>query len=119
MLFGDDVEADLSRRDFTINAMALRLPELELIDPFDGLADLAARRLRTPLDPEESFGDDPLRMLRAARFLAELELEPVAELVEAVASGTDGWPSSRPNASVTSSTRSSWSPPRRWRFGSW
>ena len=53
------VEADLSRRDFTINAMALRLPELELIDPFDGLADLSARRLRTPLDPDGSFGDDP------------------------------------------------------------
>ncbi len=87
VMFGDDVEADLSRRDFTINAMALRLPELELIDPFDGLADLSARRLRTPLDPDESFGDDPLRMLRAARFLAKLELDPVAELVEAVRTG--------------------------------
>ena len=50
--FGDDVVVDLSRRDFTINALALRLPDMELIDPFDGLGDLAAGRLRTPLDPE-------------------------------------------------------------------
>ena len=85
--FGDRVEDDLSRRDFTINAMALRLPEMELIDPFDGLADLAARRLRTPLDPEVSFADDPLRMLRAARFIARLDLEPDPELVEAVKAG--------------------------------
>jgi poly(A) polymerase len=82
--FGNDVEVDLARRDFTVNAMALRLPELELIDPFDGLADLSVHRLRTPLDPEESFADDPLRMLRAARFIAKLELEPTLELVEAV-----------------------------------
>jgi poly(A) polymerase len=87
VVFGDQVEADLSRRDFTVNAMALRLPELELIDPFDGLADLSARRLRTPLDPELSFGDDPLRMLRAARFVAKLDLEPAPDLVEAVRSG--------------------------------
>ena len=68
--FGDDIETDLSRRDFTVNAMALSLPELVLVDPFDGIGDLAARRLRTPLDPEVSFSDDPLRMLRAARFIA-------------------------------------------------
>ncbi len=68
--FGDSIEVDLSRRDFTVNAMALRLPDLELVDPFDGLADLAAHRLRTPLSPEQSFADDPLRMLRAARFIA-------------------------------------------------
>jgi poly(A) polymerase len=85
--FGDRVEDDLSRRDFTINAMALRLPEMELIDPFNGLADLAVRRLRTPLDPEVSFADDPLRMLRAARFIARLGLEPTPELIEAVQSG--------------------------------
>jgi poly(A) polymerase len=85
--FGDRVEDDLARRDFTINAMALRLPELELIDPFDGLSDLTAHRLRTPLDPEVSFADDPLRMLRAARFVAKLDLEPTAELVEAVQAG--------------------------------
>jgi poly(A) polymerase len=85
--FSDLVEDDLSRRDFTINAMALRLPELELVDPFGGLADLSAHRLRTPLGPEVSFSDDPLRMLRAARFLAQLDLEPTPELVEAVRSG--------------------------------
>ena len=85
--FGDVVEDDLSRRDFTINAMALRLPELELVDPFGGLADLSTHRLRTPLGPEVSFSDDPLRMLRAARFAAKLSLEPVPELVEAVRTG--------------------------------
>jgi poly(A) polymerase len=85
--FGDGIEDDLARRDFTVNAMALRLPELELIDPFDGLADLSVHRVRTPLDPEESFADDPLRMLRAARFVAKLDLEPAPELVEAVRSG--------------------------------
>jgi poly(A) polymerase len=85
--FGDRLEDDLARRDFTINAMALRLPELELIDPFDGLDDLSVHRLRTPLDPDVSFADDPLRMLRAARFIAKLELEPAPELVEAVKAG--------------------------------
>ncbi len=85
--FGDGLEDDLARRDFTINAMALRLPELELIDPFDGLADLSARRLRTPLDPELSFNDDPLRMLRAARFIAKLDLEPDSDMVSAVRAG--------------------------------
>jgi poly(A) polymerase len=82
--FGDDITVDLSRRDFTINALALRLPDMELIDPFDGLGDLAAGRLRTPLDPEVSFGDDPLRMLRAARFAARFSLEPDPALVAAV-----------------------------------
>src|SRR5580693_3851472 len=82
--FGDDIEQDLSRRDFTINALALRLPDMELVDPFDGLADLASGRLRTPLDPEISFGDDPLRMLRAARFAARFSLEPDPALTAAV-----------------------------------
>ncbi len=82
--FGDDIVADLSRRDFTVNAMALALPELELVDPFDGLGDLATKKLRTPLDPTSSFMDDPLRMLRAARFLAGYSLEPTGELVAAV-----------------------------------
>ncbi len=82
--FADDIETDLSRRDFTINAMALALPEPNLIDPFNGAADLAARVLRTPLTPEISFTDDPLRMLRAARFVAGLGLEPVPELVSAM-----------------------------------
>ncbi|MGD0741968.1 MAG: CCA tRNA nucleotidyltransferase [Acidimicrobiales bacterium] len=83
--FGDDIVADLSRRDFTVNAMALALPTLELVDPFDGLADLAARKLRTPLDPVVSFTDDPLRMLRAARFLTGYSLDPDEDLVVAVA----------------------------------
>jgi poly(A) polymerase len=82
--FSDVIDADLSRRDFTVNAMALRLPDLELVDPFGGIADLAACRLRTPLSPEESFTDDPLRMLRAARFLAGYGLKPDPELVAAV-----------------------------------
>ena len=84
--FGDDIETDLSRRDFTVNAMALSLPELELVDPFDGIADLVARRLRTPLDPEVSFSDDPLRMLRATRFIAGYQLVPDPALVTAVES---------------------------------
>lgn len=82
--FADDIETDLSRRDFTINAMALALPEPHLVDPFNGAADLAARVLRTPLTPEISFTDDPLRMLRAARFIAALGLEPAPELVSAI-----------------------------------
>ncbi len=87
VVFGDDLETDLSRRDFTINAMALQLPDMTLVDPFDGIADLAAGRLRTPLDPEVSFRDDPLRMLRAARFLAAYRLQPDPALVEAVRRG--------------------------------
>ena len=78
------IEADLSRRDFTINAMALKLPERTFVDPYGGLEDLAARRLRTPLTPEESFSDDPLRMLRAARFVAQLGVDPDPALVEAM-----------------------------------
>jgi len=82
--FATEVEADLARRDFTVNAMALQLPSTEVIAPFDGLLDLAAGRLRTPLSPEESFSDDPLRMLRAARFIAGYQLVPDDALVEAV-----------------------------------
>jgi poly(A) polymerase len=87
--YSDDVEADLSRRDFTINAMAIALDDLtgagpRIIDPFGGLSDLAALRLRTPLAPEVSFEDDPLRMLRAARFTATLGFEPDVGLVRAI-----------------------------------
>jgi poly(A) polymerase len=82
--FSDRIDADLSRRDFTVNAMALRLPDPEIIDPFGGLADLASHRLRTPLSPEESFSDDPLRMLRAARFIAGYGLQPDDALTDAV-----------------------------------
>ncbi len=82
--FGKDVETDLSRRDFTVNAMAVRLPEGEFVDPFGGVKHLATKRLDTPLDPEISFGDDPLRMLRAARFASQLELEPAPRVLEAI-----------------------------------
>lgn len=83
--FGDSLEGDLVRRDFTINAMALRLPGRTLVDPSGGLDDLFARRLMTPGSPDDSFGDDPLRMLRAARFAAQLgvDLDPaVTEAME-------------------------------------
>jgi poly(A) polymerase len=88
--YSDDIETDLSRRDFTVNAMAISLDASggapALVDPFDGLADLAARRLRTPLAVEVSFEDDPLRMLRAARFVATLSFEPAPEVVAAIES---------------------------------
>ena len=82
--YSDDIETDLSRRDFTINAVAIALDDPQLVDPHHGLDDLVARRLRTPLSPEISFGDDPLRMLRAARFVATLGFEPDPELLAAV-----------------------------------
>ena len=82
--FGDDIKTYLGRRDFTVNAMALRLPDLELVDPFGGLADVMARRLRTPLSVDISFNDDPLRMLRVARFVAQIGFEPDDEVVEAM-----------------------------------
>ena len=86
--FSDRVEADLSRRDFTINAMALELTADSpvLVDPFDGAVDLATKVLRTPLAPEVSFSDDPLRMLRAARFIARFGTVPTDDLVQAVRS---------------------------------
>jgi len=84
VVYADDVADDLSRRDFTVNAMALRLPDVELIDPFGGIADLGTGVLRTPLAPEVSFSDDPLRMLRAARFIAGYGLTPEPALVAAV-----------------------------------
>ncbi|MGH9104012.1 MAG: CCA tRNA nucleotidyltransferase, partial [Acidimicrobiales bacterium] len=82
--FASRIEDDLERRDFSVNAMALSLPDPVLIDPFGGLEDLAARRLRTPLPPEISFEEDPLRMLRAARFVAGYGLEPDPPLVGAI-----------------------------------
>jgi poly(A) polymerase len=89
--FSLDINTDLSRRDFTVNAMALEITAEQpvLVDPFGGATDLIARVLRTPLSPTESFSDDPLRMMRAARFISTLKLEPVAELVEAVKSMHD------------------------------
>lgn len=86
--FGDDLTEDLRRRDFTVNAMALRLPGMELVDPFGGIKDLHAGVLRTPGTPEDSFTDDPLRMMRAARFSSQLGLtvvEPVREAMTAMA----------------------------------
>lgn len=82
--FGDTLEGDLVRRDFTMNAMALRLPTRTLVDPSGGLDDLLARRLMTPGSPDDSFGDDPLRMLRAARFVAQLDARPDDAVVEAM-----------------------------------
>jgi poly(A) polymerase len=85
--YSDDIETDLARRDFTINAMALELTggaTPTLVDPHGGAVDLVQRVLRTPLGPDISFSDDPLRMLRAARFIARFELTPTAELVAAV-----------------------------------
>jgi poly(A) polymerase len=86
--FADDVVADLARRDFTVNAMAVdaQLPfdHVEVIDPFGGQDDLAAHRLRTPSGPTVSFSDDPLRMLRAARFVAKYDLVADPDLVTAI-----------------------------------
>ncbi len=70
--FGDTIDGDLIRRDFTVNAMALQVPQVKLVDPTGGVEDLVAGVLRTPTDPHVSFGDDPLRMLRGARFSAQL-----------------------------------------------
>ena len=77
--YGDTIEGDLARRDLTVNAMAVRVPSFEFVDPFGGLQDLRARRLRTPVDPEISFGDDPLRMVRLARFAATLDADTAPE----------------------------------------
>ena len=87
--FGDDVIGDLARRDFTVNAMAVDTADGTLVDPYGGRDDLAARVLRTPLDPSVSFGDDPLRMLRAARFIASHGLVPDGALVGAVQAMVD------------------------------
>ena len=82
--FGDSLDDDLHRRDFTVNAMALRLPDLAFVDPYGGLADLGERVLRTPSAPEVSFGDDPLRMMRAVRFVAQLGVVPAPEVYAAM-----------------------------------
>ncbi len=84
--FGKDLTEDLLRRDFTVNAMALRLPDKVFVDPFNGLRDLIDGVLRTPGKPEDSFSDDPLRMMRGARFVAQLELEIEPETFAAMAS---------------------------------
>jgi poly(A) polymerase len=80
VVFGSSLVDDLERRDFTINAMALRLPGMEFVDPFGGVDDLVARRLRTPGPAERSFDDDPLRMMRAARFVSQLGVDVAGEV---------------------------------------
>jgi poly(A) polymerase len=82
--FGDSLEGDLLRRDFAVNAMAVSLPGHHFADPFGGLAQLAARVLDTPGTPEQSFRDDPLRMLRAARFVSQLVFTPAPRVVAAM-----------------------------------
>ncbi|WP_375546672.1 CCA tRNA nucleotidyltransferase [Streptomyces gossypii] len=82
--YGDSIGQDLARRDFTVNAMAVALPDKVFIDPHGGLEDLARRVLRTPGTPEESFSDDPLRMMRAARFAAQLDFTVADDVVAAM-----------------------------------
>jgi poly(A) polymerase len=82
--FGESLEGDLVRRDFTVNAMAVRVPSREFVDPYGGVVDLAHGVLRTPGRPEDSFSDDPLRMMRAARFAAQLGFEVDPAVVEAM-----------------------------------
>ncbi len=81
--FGDDIVTDLSRRDFTVNAIAVSLPDRRVVDPHGGWEDLAARVLRTPIEAKASFADDPLRMIRLARFAATLGFAPDPEAVAA------------------------------------
>jgi poly(A) polymerase len=89
VVYGTSLDVDLGRRDFTVNAMAVRLPGTTFVDPFDGLVDLAHRRLRTPGRPEDSFTDDPLRMMRAARFAAQLGFEVSDDVVAAMTAMAD------------------------------
>lgn len=87
--YGDSLAGDLGRRDFTVNAMAVRLPGRELEDPYGGLIDLAHRVIRTPGTPEQSFSDDPLRMMRAARFAAQLGFSVDPAVVRAMTEMAD------------------------------
>ncbi|SDO72602.1 poly(A) polymerase [Nakamurella panacisegetis] len=82
--YGDTLEGDLLRRDFAVNAMAVSVPDHRFTDPFGGLSQLAARVLDTPGTPEQSFRDDPLRMMRAARFAAQLAFTPAPRVVSAM-----------------------------------
>ncbi len=82
--YGDTLEGDLSRRDFAMNAMAVRLPSRTFVDPYGGIEDVAHRTIRTPGTPEDSFSDDPLRMMRAARFAAQLGFTPDPAVVAAM-----------------------------------
>jgi len=82
--YGDSLEGDLSRRDFAMNAMAVRLPSHQWVDPYGGIEDIARKTIRTPGTPEDSFSDDPLRMMRAARFAAQLGFTPDPAVVAAM-----------------------------------
>jgi poly(A) polymerase len=82
--YGESLLEDLRRRDFTVNAMAVSVPDHRFTDPYGGLTDLAAKTLRTPGTPQESFADDPLRMLRAARFASQLRFTVAPEVVDAM-----------------------------------
>ncbi|WP_025159262.1 CCA tRNA nucleotidyltransferase [Leifsonia aquatica] len=84
VVFGDALEGDLLRRDFTVNALALRVPEVRLVDPSGGVEHLMERVITTPSSPEISFGDDPLRMLRAARFASQLGFTVDEATIEAM-----------------------------------
>ena len=87
--YGTSLEGDLARRDFTVNAMAVRLPNLEFVDPFGGTDDLAAALIQTPGRPEDSFDDDPLRMMRAARFASQLSFTVADPVIEAMTAMSD------------------------------
>ncbi len=87
--YGDSLEGDLARRDFAMNAMAVRLPSRQFVDPYGGMEDVAHQRIRTPGTPEDSFSDDPLRMMRAARFAAQLGFTPDPAVVTAMTAMAD------------------------------
>lgn len=87
--FSDTIEEDLQRRDFTVNALAIKVPEAQMVDPFGGLVDLSRRVLKTPSSPAQTFEDDPLRMLRLFRFWASLEFLPAEETLAAVTEMAD------------------------------
>nr|WP_133784509.1 CCA tRNA nucleotidyltransferase [Kribbella sp. VKM Ac-2571] len=87
--YGDSLDGDLARRDFAMNAMAIRLPSRQFVDPYGGMEDVAHQRIRTPGTPEDSFSDDPLRMMRAARFAAQLKFTPDPAVVTAMTAMAD------------------------------
>ena len=87
--YGDTLDGDLSRRDFTVNAMAIRVPDLVFVDPFNGLEALASKVLDTPVTAEQSFDDDPLRIMRAARFAAQLDFAVSQSVLTAMSSMAD------------------------------